>query len=272
MHVQSRPVSDAAAECSTLTTIAPLGVIKRNHWKHYDRNTGVVASEGLLFVELDEPNRVFFICYSRPSNVGGGQWRKQSRSGWHGKFVELTHHDSMGLVKFGLNQFRYQGAGADWHHDMVFAWNPGEKAYFNTECNCFRKLSPPHCDQKRHKHIKVWEANLEDWGEQLPGLHEEPSWHWVHEPQRFRQHPPPPPPMAAVAGTDPIPLMAPPDHAAPGADEVPATVLSMCLCGWVHHAAPAEAASRAGVEDMNMFVNDDWEDVPELCTQDIEFQ
>ena len=78
--------------------------------------------------------------------------------------------------------------------------------------------------------------------------------------------------MAAVAGTDPIPLMAPPDHAGPSADEVPATVLSMFLCGWVHHAAPAEDASPAGVVDMNMFMMQDWVDVRSLGTQDIEFQ
>ena len=114
--------------CLALALQTPLGCVDRYLWTHYVPGTEEVISTGILCVELDPPNRIAFTCRYEC----GENWQKVSKSGWHGRYVEIARHRKLGLIKFELEEFRYTGYAAEWKHDMMFSWNPGRNAYFNT--------------------------------------------------------------------------------------------------------------------------------------------
>jgi hypothetical protein len=213
-------------EVAILHNIAPC---KAYRWKDYDRKTGRINSEGILIFEMIGLHRVFFICHYHVS----ADWMKVSRSGWHGK-VELMILDRGGahLHKFRLQKFRYCGIAAAWHHDMVFTWNQGEKAYFNTHCTCFEQHSAKRGmstsnTQKRHYHIKIWEIEDGEW--EMPDLFEQANWRWVHKAQSFRAPALPPiPPEPAQASQLQSAGTADDGSSCDGPDgkDVPATTLS----------------------------------------------
>ena len=233
-----------------LAEIRRLGPCKRYRWKDYDRKTGRIYSEGILFVEMegrgeDDDHRCFFICHYHVNE----EWMKVSRSGWHGRFeILILEKGDTHLLKFVLAKFRYCGMAASWHHDMEFTWNPSRQVYFNTHCSCFEQLCKSKgatgfqqrqyalgmC-QKRHFHIIIWEmlaADLEEWGSesQLPDLFEKANWKWVQKlPRSFREPAPPMPSRPVPEEPVPVPLMLEDGISGDGPEEkdVPPTALSL---------------------------------------------
>ena len=166
-----------------LNVIQPLGNTQTYTWNHTSL-TGATLSRGTLWVETTSPGRLFLELWYPYDHT----WTKYSRSGWHGKYLVLATHVVKGVQQFELQEFRYSGMAAPWKHQMEFAWNQGQGAYFCSACAC-PKFPPGHL----HKHIRITPIPVGA----TPPLAEGASWRWISNPQAFRHEGPPPPPPDA---------------------------------------------------------------------------